>query len=112
MSSTGIEPKRQDVDVQALKEKDTLHSEVLVDKNLMSNAFEGENAEHKETVWQAAKTHKMACLWAFVSYLTLTPFTVCFLHSTVTQIYYGGADLTSHSASPSSHLSSYIDHAS
>lgn len=109
MSSTGIEPKRQDVDVQALKEKDTLHSEVLVDKNLMSNAFEGENAEHKETVWQAAKTHKMACLWAFVSYLTLISFTVRFLHSTVVQIY-SGANLTSSSAS--SHLSSYTDYAS
>lgn len=67
MSSTGIEPKHGDVDIQALKEKDTLHSEILVDKNLMTNAFEGENQEHKETVWEAVKTHKMACLWAFVS---------------------------------------------
>lgn len=70
MSSTGIEPKHHDVDIQALKEKDTLHSEILVDKNLMTSAFEGENSEHKETVWEAAKSHKMACLWAFVSNLS------------------------------------------
>lgn len=67
MSSTGVEPKRNDVEVEALEEKNTLHSDVLVNKDLMSNAFEGENAEHQETVWEAIKSHKMACMWAFVS---------------------------------------------
>lgn len=66
MSQPG-DDKRHDVDIQALEEKNTLHSEVLVNKDLMSNAFEGENAEHQETVWQAVKSHKMACFWAFVS---------------------------------------------
>lgn len=66
MSQPGGE-KHQDVDIKALEEKNTLHSEVLVNKDLMSNAFEGENAEHQETVWQAVKSHKMACFWAFVS---------------------------------------------
>lgn len=68
MSSTGVEPKRNDVEVEALEEKNTLHSDVLVNKDLMSNAFEGENAEHQETVWEAIKSHKMACMWAFVSF--------------------------------------------
>jgi arginine utilization protein RocB len=65
MSSTGVEPKRYDVEVEQLKEKDTLHSEILVNKDLMTDAFQGEDSEHEQTVWQAVVSHKMACFWAF-----------------------------------------------
>ena len=71
MSSTGVEPKRYDVEVQQLKEKDTLHSEILVNKDLMTDAFQGEDAEHDQTLWQAVKSHKMACFWAFVMCFTM-----------------------------------------
>jgi hypothetical protein len=50
MSSTGVEPKRYDVEVEQLKEKDTLHSEILVNKDLMTDAFQGEDSEHEQTV--------------------------------------------------------------
>lgn len=71
MSSTGVEPKHYDVEVQQLKEKDTLHSEILVNKDLMTDAFQGEDSEHNQTLWQAVKSHKMACFWAFVMCFTM-----------------------------------------
>jgi hypothetical protein len=75
MSSTGVEPtKHYDVDVQQLKEKDTLHSEILVNKDLMTDAFQGEDSEHNQTVWQAVVSHKMACFWAFVMCFTMSVF--------------------------------------
>ncbi|KAF7288799.1 Maltose permease [Mycena chlorophos] len=36
-----------------------------------TDAFDGENQEHSETLWQAAKTHKMACLWALLMCFTI-----------------------------------------
>lgn len=71
MSSTGVEPKHYDVEVQQLKEKDTLRSEILVNKDLMTDAFQGEDSEHNQTLWQAVKSHKMACFWAFVMCFTM-----------------------------------------
>lgn len=59
------------VSVHDLKEKDVYHSEVLVDKDLMNDAFQGENEEHEQSMWQAVKTHKMACFWAFVFCFTI-----------------------------------------
>jgi hypothetical protein len=73
MASTGVEPKKHyDVDIQQLKEKDTLHSEILVNKDLMTDAFQGEDSEHNQTVWQAVLSHKMACFWAFVMCFTMS----------------------------------------
>jgi len=75
MSSTGVEPtKHYDVDIQQLKEKGTLHSEILVNKDLMTDAFQGEDSEHNQTVWQAVVSHKMACFWAFVMCFTMSVF--------------------------------------
>jgi SP family general alpha glucoside:H+ symporter-like MFS transporter len=72
MSSTGVEPKQHDVEVeQQLKEKVTLHSEILVNKDLMTDALQGEDTEHQQTLWQAVKSHKMACFWAFVMCFTM-----------------------------------------
>ncbi|KAF7315460.1 Maltose permease [Mycena indigotica] len=50
---------------------DVLHAEVLKDNALLNDAFDGENHEHQETVWQAAKSHPMACLWAFIMCFTI-----------------------------------------
>lgn len=58
-------------DIEQLKDHNIQHSEILVDKELMTNAFEGENREHEETVWQAAKAHPMACFWAFIMCFTI-----------------------------------------
>ena len=59
------------VSVHDLEEKNVRHSEVLVDKDLMSDAFQGENNEHEMSMWQAVKSHKMACFWAFVFCFTI-----------------------------------------
>ncbi|KAJ7059177.1 maltose permease [Mycena amicta] len=50
---------------------DVLHDEVLRNSALMNDAFSGENHEHAETLWQAAKSHPWACLWAFIMCFTI-----------------------------------------
>lgn len=50
---------------------DIHHSEVLANRDLMSDAFDGENREHEMGVWAAAKSHPWACLWAFVMCFTI-----------------------------------------
>ncbi|QUC17533.1 uncharacterized protein UV8b_01774 [Ustilaginoidea virens] len=47
------------------------HSDVLVNKDLMSDAFDGENREHEMGVWAAAKKHPWACFWAFTMCFTI-----------------------------------------
>lgn len=47
------------------------HSEVLVDSNLMGDAFDAENREHEMSTWQAVKSHPWACLWAFTMCFTI-----------------------------------------
>ncbi|CAK3867816.1 maltose permease [Lecanosticta acicola] len=73
--STGIahdsDHDERRVSVQDLKEKDVFHSEVLVDQDLMNNAFEAETKEHQQGVWEAAKSHPMACFWAFIFCFTI-----------------------------------------
>lgn len=53
---------------------DVLHSEKVTASDLMGDAFDGENREHEMGVWEAAKSHPWACLWAFVMCFTI----VCF----------------------------------
>lgn len=55
----------------ALDEKNTLHSELLVDSDLMELAYDAENAEHEMSAWTAVKTHPMACFWAFLMCFTI-----------------------------------------
>lgn len=77
--SSGIDESRHDVADLDTKvggrdeftEKGNYHSEVLVDQNLMNDAFEGENAEHAMGVWEAVKTHPSACFWAFTMCFTI-----------------------------------------
>lgn len=65
------------------KTKDELHQGDLVDvhesekadildsPDLLNEAFDGENREHEEGVWQSAKNHPWACLWAFLMCFTI-----------------------------------------
>jgi MFS transporter, SP family, general alpha glucoside:H+ symporter len=53
------------------QEKGIHKSSVLVNKELMNNAFNGENLEHAMGPWEAAKTHPMACFWAFFMCFTI-----------------------------------------
>jgi SP family general alpha glucoside:H+ symporter-like MFS transporter len=46
-------------------------SEILVNKDLMNDAFDGENQEHEEGVWASAKAHPWACFWAFIMCFTI-----------------------------------------
>lgn len=76
MSGT-VEPKHDATHVEAAVDTDELEkhnihqSEILVDANLMSNAYGAENREHEMGVWDAVKTHPMACFWAFVFCFTI-----------------------------------------
>jgi len=57
------------------------HSEILVDKELMTDAQNAENREHEMTLWEAVKDHPMACFWAFVFCFTI-------VSSDATRVYY------------------------
>lgn len=50
---------------------DVAHSKVLGDELAMNDAFEGENAEHEQTLWSAVKSHPKACFWAFIMCFTI-----------------------------------------
>lgn len=80
MSSAEVEPKHElhDGDEHPVVEedlkkgnKDVLHHEVLGDSDLMNEAFHGENAEHEQGLWESAKNHPMACIWAFIFCFTI-----------------------------------------
>lgn len=53
------------------------HSEVLVNRDLMNDAYDGENREHQMRTWEAVKTHPWACLWAFIMCFTIVSFSDC-----------------------------------
>ncbi|KAF7551091.1 hypothetical protein G7046_g7807 [Stylonectria norvegica] len=61
------ESKGDDLHPQA----DVLHSEILINQDLLIEAFDGENREHQQGVWSAAKSHPWACLWAFLMCFTI-----------------------------------------
>ncbi|PSR79887.1 maltose permease [Coniella lustricola] len=80
MSADAIPEKEVNVEAEnraaSLEEKhhnkgDILHGEVLKSDDLMNEAFHGEDAEHEMTLWQAAKDHPMACIWAFIFCFTI-----------------------------------------
>jgi len=57
------------------------HSEILVDKEIMTDAQNAETREHEMTLWEAVKDHPMACFWAFVFCFTI-------VSAGATQVYY------------------------
>lgn len=71
MATTGADVLREKGDIESLKAHNLEHAEVLVDKDLMNDAFEGENREHEMGMWEAAKQHPMACFWAFTFCFTI-----------------------------------------
>lgn len=50
---------------------DVHSSDLLKNQELMTDAFDGENHEHEQGVWAAAKSHPWACLWAFIMCFTI-----------------------------------------
>ena len=52
-------------------EKPVAQHSVLVDKEAMNDAFQGEIQEHAMGPWEAAKSHPMACFWAFFMCFTI-----------------------------------------
>ncbi|KAI3394008.1 hypothetical protein diail_3325 [Diaporthe ilicicola] len=71
-----IEPTKEShqaehVDIGDLKEKNIRNSDVLVNPDLMNDAFEGEAREHELGTWDAAKMYPWACFWAFIMCFTI-----------------------------------------
>jgi SP family general alpha glucoside:H+ symporter-like MFS transporter len=60
-----------EADTHDLQKKDILHSEVLVNQDLLTAAYDGENREHDMGPWEAVKLHPMACFWAFIFCFTI-----------------------------------------
>lgn len=54
-----------------LNEKHAQQVELSVDANLLTHAYDAENAEHEMTAWQAVKAHPAACFWAFLMCFTI-----------------------------------------
>ncbi|KAK8102115.1 hypothetical protein PG984_015261 [Apiospora sp. TS-2023a] len=50
---------------------DILHAEVLASSDLMNDAFDGENHEHSQGLWESIKSHPKACAWAFIMCFTI-----------------------------------------
>ena len=46
-------------------------TQVLQDKDRMTDAQNAEKREHDMSLWEAAKNHPMACFWAFVICFTI-----------------------------------------
>ncbi|KAI1840828.1 hypothetical protein JX266_012976 [Neoarthrinium moseri] len=72
MSSGDIQPKSelQHGDEIAVHQSEKPEA-VLANKDLMNDAFDGENHEHQEGVWESAKSHPWACFWAFIMCFTI-----------------------------------------
>ncbi|KAL0931134.1 maltose permease [Colletotrichum truncatum] len=73
-AATRVTSRHEDVLVD--DEKHVAHhvdpnAKVLADSDLMNDAFDGENEEHDQTLWQAVKTHPKACFWAFIMCFTI-----------------------------------------
>jgi len=83
-SETAVQPKMADniessrnataketINVEEPHEKPAVEHGVLVDKEGMNDAFKGESLEHSMGPWEAAKSHPMACFWAFFMCFTI-----------------------------------------
>lgn len=61
--------ERSEVEMRALSRNGKSTS--LVSADLMEEAVEGENREHEMGMWDAVKSHPLACLWAFTMCFTI-----------------------------------------
>lgn len=66
---------------------DILHAEVLASSDLMNDAFDGENHEHSQGLWQSVKSHPKACAWAFIMCFTIVSFLPVFTPLSVSSFY-------------------------
>ncbi|KAF2024251.1 hypothetical protein EK21DRAFT_117987 [Setomelanomma holmii] len=62
---------RDNIDSEVTQKAAHGSPEILSDKELMNNAYEAENREHENGLWEAVMDHPMACFWAFVFCLTI-----------------------------------------
>jgi hypothetical protein len=46
-------------------------SQILTNLQLLNDAYAGEDREHAMGLWEAAKTHPKACIWAFIMCFTI-----------------------------------------
>ena len=75
--TANIEPKTDATQVDMVddnhihSEKRIHDSEVLVNKDLLNEAYHAENLEHEQGVWDAVKSHPKACFWAFIMCFTI-----------------------------------------
>ena len=67
------EPKTQFEEIEANpKNAAAVHPpDALVDKEMLTDAFQGENNEHQMGSWEAAKNYPTACFWAFIMAFTI-----------------------------------------
>lgn len=72
MSSGVVEPKGEPKgESRRSSHIDVNQSEILVNRDLMNDAVDGENREHEMGMWAAVKSHPWACLWAFTMSFTI-----------------------------------------
>ena len=76
MSSSPIDHEKPQVGMHDLEEKNGLQSEILVNPELMNDAFDGENREHAMGTLEAVRTYPMACFWAFIFSFTIVSLTL------------------------------------
>jgi SP family general alpha glucoside:H+ symporter-like MFS transporter len=70
-NEAGIQHIDSNEDAQVGEKGQYGHTDVLRDEELLNEAYRAENAEHAMGLWEAVKTHPMACMWAFLMAFTI-----------------------------------------
>jgi len=70
-NEAGIQHIDSNEDAQVNEKGQYGHADVLRDEDLLNEAYRAENAEHQMGLWEAFKTHPMACMWAFLMAFTI-----------------------------------------
>ncbi|MCJ1311445.1 hypothetical protein MMC25_005116 [Agyrium rufum] len=58
-------------DFKGVSHFEVQQSEILKNQEILNDAYNGENGEHAQGVWAAAKSHPKACFWAFIMCFTI-----------------------------------------
>jgi hypothetical protein len=64
----GPKNEKGDAGLEKVEERE---GNITIDEHELNDAFYAENVEHDMGVWEAARTHPMACVWAFVMCFTI-----------------------------------------
>jgi SP family general alpha glucoside:H+ symporter-like MFS transporter len=70
-NEAGIQHIDSNEDAQVNEKGQYGHNDVLRDEDLLNEAYRAENAEHQMGLWEAFKTHKLACMYAFLMAFTI-----------------------------------------